>query len=130
MIKRLLLTLLVLVNIIAAAPVVYADEVLTPGCEGVSDSALCKDNSKAQTPDDNSLFGPQGILTKVASLISILVGVAAVIFIIVGGFQYVIASGDPTNIQNAKNTVLYAIIGLIVALLARAIIAFVLVRIN
>jgi hypothetical protein len=48
--------------------------------------------------------------------------------IIVGGFQYVMASGDPGNITNAKNTILYAIIGLLVAVLAQGIISFVLVR--
>lgn len=96
---------------------------------------LCNDNPQAvacqgrdQTPEDNAIFGPNGILTKAAGILALIVGVASVIMIIIGGFQYVLASGDPTNINNAKNTILYAIIGLVVALLARVIISFVLVR--
>lgn len=126
--KRLLLYLIISVSIGIPAPAVHADEVLTPACQGVSNSALCTNNNVTQNQSDNSFFGPNGVLTKAARIVALLVGVAAVIMIIIGSFQYIISSGDPTNIQNAKNTILYAIIGLIVALLAQAIILFVLVR--
>lgn len=109
---------------------VGAQEVIDPElCRQNPDSTLCKSNAEPQDPNNNSLFGPNGVLTKAARLLAVVVGVVAVIMIIIGGFQYIIASGDPSNIQNAKNTVFYAIIGLLVAALAQSIISFVLVRI-
>jgi hypothetical protein len=99
--------------------------VIDPACVGVSNSTLCGENTE-QTLDDNALFGENGILTKAAQIITIMVGVASVIMIIIGGLQYIMASGDSTNITNAKNTILYAIIGLVVTLLAQTIISFVL----
>jgi uncharacterized membrane protein YuzA (DUF378 family) len=67
-------------------------------------------------------------LTKVVDVLFIIVGIAAVIMIMVGGFKYVIASGDSNNINSAKNTILFAIIGLGVALSARWILLYVLSR--
>lgn len=110
--------------------IVQAQEVIDPElCRRNPDSTLCKSNSVPQDPGNNSLYGPNGVLTRVARLLSVVVGVAAVIMIIIGGLRYILASGDPTNIQGAKNTILYAIIGLLVALLAQGIISFVLVRV-
>lgn len=100
--------------------------VIDPACVGVSNSTLCGENTE-QTLDDNALFGENGILTKAAQIITIMVGIASVIMIIIGGLQYILASGDPTNITNAKNTILYAIIGLVVTVLAQTIISLVLV---
>jgi amino acid transporter len=54
----------------------------------------------------------------------VLIGALAVVFIIVGGIQYITSSGDPAQVKNAKNTILYAIIGLVVAAAAYAIVSF------
>jgi hypothetical protein len=54
------------------------------------------------------------------------VGVASVIMLIVGGLRYVLSGGDPKNTQAAKDTILYAVVGIVVALLAYAIANFVL----
>ncbi len=59
---------------------------------------------------------------------SLIVGVAAIIMIIVGGFKYVTSQGEGANTAAAKNTILYAIIGLIVVALAQIIVTFVLAR--
>ena len=48
----------------------------------------------------------------------------AVLFIIIGGFRYVISSGDPQDMSKAKNTILYALIGLVVAITAEGIVSF------
>ena len=55
-----------------------------------------------------------------------LVGALAVIFIIIGGIQYVVSAGDPKKTAQAKNTILYAIIGVVLAVAAGAIVKFVL----
>jgi len=57
-----------------------------------------------------------------------IVGISAVIVIIVAGLRYVLSGGDPKNTTAAKDTILYAVIGLVVALLSFAIVNFVVVR--
>lgn len=53
-----------------------------------------------------------------------LVGTLAVIFIIIGGFKYTTSQGEPGKLQSAKNTIMYAIIGLLVTIFAFAITQF------
>ncbi len=60
------------------------------------------------------------------NIFSIVVGVAAVIMIIVAGLKYVTSSGDSTSTASAKNTILFAVIGLIVVSLAQILVRFVL----
>lgn len=54
------------------------------------------------------------------------IGVVAVIMLIVGGFKYIFSSGDSKNVTSAKDTILYAVVGIVVALLAYAIVNFIL----
>lgn len=71
------------------------------------------------------LFGSTGVFRTITNVLLFIVGAISVIMIIVGGLRYVLSGGDSTHITGAKNTILYAIIGLIVALLAYAMIDFV-----
>lgn len=66
----------------------------------------------------------EGIKTIVNVMLFIL-GAIAVIMIIIGGIRYAISNGDQNQLTSAKNTILYAVIGLIVAILAYAIVNFV-----
>lgn len=54
------------------------------------------------------------------------VGVIAVIMLIIGGIKYITSSGDPKGTQSAKDTIMFAVVGVVVALLAYAIVNFVL----
>ena len=72
---------------------------------------------------DNDLFGT---VSSVINVILGVMGVVAVIVIILGGFTYMMSSGDAGKTKQAKDTIMYGIIGLIVALLAFAIVNFVL----
>jgi ABC-type Na+ efflux pump permease subunit len=45
--------------------------------------------------------------------------------LIIGGLRYVVSGGDSSAVQNAKNTILYAIVGIVVAILAYAVVNFV-----
>lgn len=56
-------------------------------------------------------------------------GIVAVVMVIIGGFTYMTSQGDPGKTKKAKDTILYGIIGLIIALLAFAIVNFVLVNV-
>jgi heme/copper-type cytochrome/quinol oxidase subunit 2 len=66
------------------------------------------------------------LITTVVNVISIIVGVIAVIMIIVGGFRYITSAGNPEGAKGARNTILYAIIGLVIVALAQLIVHFVL----
>jgi hypothetical protein len=85
-------------------------------CEGiVGTDADCGDS----TPVNN-------LRNNVLEILAWVVGAAAIIFLVVGGIKYITAQGDPQQLQSAKNTILYAIIGLILATAAQAIVQFVL----
>lgn len=73
----------------------------------------------------SDLFGDTGVFKQITNTILYIVGVVAVIMLIIGGIRYVTSGGDSKKVTDAKNTVLYAIIGLIVAFLAFAIVNFV-----
>lgn len=71
------------------------------------------------------LFGDTGAFKQVTNTILYIVGIIAVIMLIIGGIKYVVSGGDSKKVTDAKNTILYAIIGLIIAFLAYAIVNFV-----
>lgn len=72
------------------------------------------------------LVGVDGVFTKFSNIALYAVGAISVIMLIWGGLRYITSGGDSKKITNAKNTILYAIIGLVIAVLAFAIINFVL----
>jgi hypothetical protein len=65
-----------------------------------------------------------GIFAGVSNALIFLVGAVSVIMIIVGGLRYVLSNGDAKQTESAKNTILYAVIGVIVAVAAYAIVSF------
>ncbi len=67
-----------------------------------------------------------GLIKTVINILSIIVGVAAIIMIIVGGLRYVTSGGESSNVAAAKNTIIYAVIGLVIAALAQFLVQFVL----
>lgn len=71
------------------------------------------------------LFGENGVFKRITNTILYIVGIIAVIMLIIGGIRYVTSGGDAKKVTDAKNTVLYAIIGLIISVLAYAIVNFV-----
>lgn len=96
----------------------YAACDLTGGAQAGADCATPKG-----TPTD--LMAQVSVITNTLILA---IGVISVIMIIVGGFRYALSAGDSKNTTAAKDTILYAVIGLVVALLAYAIMNFVLGR--
>jgi hypothetical protein len=95
-----------------------AQTIVDGGVPAGADSA--RGNSQ---PTD--LFGQSGMFEKITNVLLYLIGAISVIMIIVGGLRYVLSGGNSANITAAKNTILYAIVGVIVAILAYAAIAFV-----
>lgn len=85
-------------------------------CSGNSDSAVCK----AQGTDNAA-----SMLQIVINILLFLVGSVAVIMIVVGGIRYTTSNGNASQTKEAKDTILYSVIGLIVAMMAYAIVNFV-----
>jgi hypothetical protein len=69
-------------------------------------------------------------VTSIISLLSWAIGVVAVFMIIVGGFKYITSGGDSAGVTAAKNTILYAIIGLVIVALSQLIVKFILGRLT
>lgn len=70
------------------------------------------------------------LVATIINIFSWVVGVVCVIMIIYGGFRYVTAGGDSANVTKAKDTILYAIIGLVIVALAQVIVKFVLSKVT
>ena len=76
-----------------------------------------------------NLSGSGGIITNVINVLLGIVGVVAIIMVIVGALRMVLSAGNEKTVADARNTILYAVIGLIVAILAFAIVNFITGRI-
>jgi hypothetical protein len=72
----------------------------------------------------NPFTGNGGILVKVALLVCWIVGAASVAAILYSGFQFMNSRGDAQKAVTARNTLLYAVVGLLVAMSAQALIAY------
>ena len=95
----------------------------TDGASGGVMSGLdCANNG--DTPD--TLFGTDSIFTGVVNTLLFVIGAVSVIMLIWGGIRYTTSAGNATNVTAAKNTIMYAIIGLIIAFVAYAIVNWVL----
>lgn len=84
--------------------------------------------SNCSTSTEDAGAKLNGIIKLVINIFSLIVGVVAVIMIIIGGLKYITSSGDSGNVSGAKNTILYAVVGLVVVALAQFIVRFVLTK--
>jgi Type IV secretion system pilin len=127
--KRLIMLALACLLFVAvfAPATTSAKDLFTSGssaidCTGATkDSAVCAEHDTTTDPAS----GNKGVLARVTSIVALVAGMAAVIMVIVGGVYYITANGDSGKITNARNTIMYALIGLVVIIVARALINFV-----
>ena len=121
-IKIILATLGVVGLVLVASPVeVQALDIWNnAACGSNPDAEVCK----TQDSDANM----NNIIKTITSTLLFLLGAVAVIMIIFSGFKYVTSSGDQTKVASAKNTLMYSVVGLVVAVAAYAIVDFVLSR--
>ncbi len=70
-----------------------------------------------------------GTLQAIVNVVIGIIGFVAVVMTVIGGFQYTLSAGDAGKVKKAKDTILYGIIGLVVALLSFAIVNFVLTNV-
>lgn len=82
-------------------------------------------NCAQGTDQPTTLFGAGGTFTTIVNIFLFVIGSIAVLMLIYGGIRYTISGGDSKNVTAAKDTILYAVVGIIVAILAYAIVNFV-----
>lgn len=100
----------------------------------VSASVICPDGNTANTLDECSQYSniqgkDNNLMTMLGTIINVVLGIVgfvAVVMIIMGGISFITSQGDAAKVTRARNTILYGVIGLIVAILAFAIVNFVL----
>jgi hypothetical protein len=107
-------------NLVSASPFDSAKE---QACKGLE-----FDDTSTTTCDGSSDEKINSTVTNAINMISLVVGVVAVIMVIVGGLKYVTSQGDSSGVSSAKNTILYAVVGLIIVALAQVIVRFVVNR--
>ena len=87
---------------------------------GSSSSTLCGAAASDDAPS---------IVKSIINTMLYILGIIAVIMIVIGGIRYTTSNGDASNIKSAKDTILYAVVGLVVAIMAFAIVNFVVTNI-
>jgi hypothetical protein len=90
--------------------------------------ALGSDKNCTSTPDNTVKLST--VLTATINIFSVVIGIVAVIMIMVAGFRYITAAGDSSKITSAKNTLIYAIVGLVVAATSQVLVRSVLARVT
>ncbi|MEO5499573.1 MAG: pilin [Candidatus Saccharimonadales bacterium] len=85
----------------------------------------CDTNTNPNDSTKNLGDGLTGLIKKIIDILLFIIGAVAVIMIIIGGIRYVVSGGDQGAVTGAKNTILYAVVGLVVAIMAYAIVNFV-----
>jgi hypothetical protein len=110
---------------LAMTAAVSAQDIRTDFCTGAN-SASGYNNACDAATVDGAEDPVRKLLRTIVKYISIVVGGVSIIMIIIGGFKYITSGGDSSNVTGAKNTILYAIVGLIIVALAQIIVRFVL----
>lgn len=116
-------TLLVLAaSALAVGAVLFIAPVSVEAFNGTVQSGV---NAARGTDVPSTLLGDGGVLTTIVNALLFIIGFLSVIMLIFGGLRYIISGGNAAAVTTAKNTILYAIVGLIIAIFAYAIVNFV-----
>ena len=99
------------------------------GVVSAADKTSISTGAEAAKPTgaSSTLFGKGSIFQTIVDAMLYIIGAVSVVMLIYGGIRYTISGGDQSSVTAAKNTILYAIIGIVVAFLAYAVVHWVLV---
>lgn len=97
-------------------------------CKDQPNATICEagDSSGAGA---NPILGPDGIITRIVQAAVFIAGIISVIMIFVGGMRMVFSNGESGAVASARTTIIYAVVGLVIALFAQALVSFVLLRV-
>ena len=118
-------TALALILSVVVVPVSVYASAQKDICISTNGAAAWNESTQTCTPPKGSVTAQSAIETTI-NILSWIVGVAAVIMIIISGFRFVTSGGDANATKSARSGIIYAVVGLIVVLLAQALVWFVL----
>lgn len=127
LISKKTLTGLVAAMVFALVAVFTPAPVSAQNCDvsgGIQGGVECANPGEDSVPQE--FFGDGGIFTVIVNILLFIIGAICVIMLIWGGIRYTTSGGQAASVTAAKNTIMYAIIGLVIAFLAFAIVNWVL----
>lgn len=121
MLKKYIITLALFAGVTGFAAVpAYTANAATCG-----DAASCINAGVEGAGSTGTTTDVPGLLKKIVNILLFVIGAVSVIMIVIGGIKYTTSAGDASQTKSAKDTIFYAVIGLVVAILAYAIVNFV-----
>ncbi len=128
-IRRLLTTLLVSTSILlpglfslAATPAYATSSALNDLCTGINSTSAPTGGSSSCTGSNTSI---SSIASTIVNVFTYIVGIISVLMLIIAGFRYVTSGGESSKVSSAKNTLIYAIVGIVIVIAAQVIVSFV-----
>ncbi len=132
--NMLILATLLMTGLPMLVPVAAHASIAGYTCSGTNiaagDASTPSNDPSCASGTSSSASGIYALAKQVVNVFSVIVGIVAVIMIIFGGFKYITSGGDSGHVTGAKNTLIYAIVGLIIVALAQFIVHFVLTTAN
>lgn len=125
--KKFLLIIFTLTSLMAVAGL-GGSKLALADTKGEIQNGVCGASGQASCTPGNAGTNLEGTISTVVNILSAAAGVAAVIMIIIGGFRYVTSAGNAETAKNARNTLVYAVVGLIIVALAQLVVHFVLTQ--
>ena len=113
----------IMVTFVGSVPLVATTDAGALSCTGGID---CASQGSGATGQSKVKGGLGGVLKAIVNILLYVLGAIAVIMIVIGGIRYTTSNGDQGQLTSAKNTILYAVVGLVIAVMAYAIVNFVL----
>lgn len=99
----------------------YAVDTLEASCKVDPTAPICQSRG-------DELFGPNSFWTRLINIMIYVIGTISVLMVVIGGLRYTMSGGDSGQTKSAKDTILYAIIGVVIAIMSYAILNFVVVE--
>ena len=127
--KNLIITIAAVIGFsVFLVPIATSTIYANPVTDGID--ATCPGGDCQQYNEDGEEITVQAkansIVEDIINIFSWVVGVVSVIMVIFGGFRYITSGGDAGKVTSAKNTIVYALVGLVIAALAQVLVLFVL----
>ena len=110
--------------------IIFAIVGLVISVMGLVITSLVQSEAATIAGSSDPFFGQGGLITVLVDKLSFAVGVASVIMLIVGGLRFITSGGDPQTAKAARNTIIYSIVGMIVAATAALMVSYVLSKIG
>lgn len=136
MVKNILIAVFAVIGVgtlfLSSLQTLNAQSIADNVCKGIlsTETGNFDPNVRAGSCAESGERSLSGMARRIIDIFSIVVGTVSVIMIIIGGFRYIISGGDSTGVTAAKNTILYAIVGLVIVLFSQVIVRFVISNVN